>query len=130
MGLSVEIGKKLDNNCVEVTVNSPKCPTRFFKVPENKADEFCKQYKNNDSNSGFITAGVITGTAIASCSIANILAKNLSKIYRNGIGVLVGIASVLAATVATAPLAVKREEQVLKQFNAIEIEHNRKEFPI
>ena len=45
MAVDINITKKLDNNFVQVEVESKNVPKRFFKVPESKVDEFCKSYK-------------------------------------------------------------------------------------
>ena len=130
MGISVNISKKLDSDNVQVEVSSPKIPTRYFKVPKAKADEFCAKYKDNYSSSTLYSTMLITGTTMAACLIANTLTKNLEKIYRYGIGLATGVASVLATTAGTARWSVHKEEKFLKNYNATEIKYQRKEFPI
>lgn len=49
MGIDIKITNKLDNNCVQVEVNSNKGgQSKYFKVPVDKADSFIANYKKND----------------------------------------------------------------------------------
>ena len=51
MGIDIKITNKLDNNCVQVEVNSNKGgQSKYFKVPVDKADSFIANYKKNDKN--------------------------------------------------------------------------------
>lgn len=46
MGIDIKITNKLDNNCVQVEVNSNKGgQSKYFKVPVDKADSFIANYK-------------------------------------------------------------------------------------
>lgn len=46
MGIDIKITNKLDNNCVQVEVNSNKGgQSKYFKVPVDKADSFITNYK-------------------------------------------------------------------------------------
>ena len=45
MGIDIKITNKLDNNCVQVEVNSNKGgQSKHFKVPVDKADSFIANY--------------------------------------------------------------------------------------
>ena len=47
MGIDIKITNKLDNNCVQVEVNSNKGgQSKYFKVPVDKADSFIANYKH------------------------------------------------------------------------------------
>lgn len=130
MSINVSKTRQLDKNYTQVEVSSKKYPTRYFKVPQAKADEFCDAYKKNDTRTGYISAGIITGTVLLACGITGVLTKNLSKLYKNVIGVGVGLITAIGAMRAVTPLAIKREDKVLKQFNAEEINYKSKKFPI
>lgn len=80
MGIDIKITNKLDNNCVQVEVNSNKGgQSKYFKVPVDKADSFIANYKKNDKNTSFIT-----NTAFVSSIFGGVLLSSLAtkKVYK------------------------------------------------
>ena len=74
MGIDIKITNKLDNNCVQVEVNSNKGgQSKYFKVPVDKADSFITNYKKNDKNTSFIT-----NTAFVSSIFGGVLLSSLA----------------------------------------------------
>ncbi len=130
MAVTAQVTQKLDNNNVRVEVSGKKIPTRYFKVPENKADSFCRNFEKNDRNTGYITGGIIIGAVLGVCTAANILLQKTTPIVRRSVGLAAGVATTIGAMYATAPLTVKREDNLLKEFNASEMNFEKKKFPI
>lgn len=130
MAITAQVTQKLDNNMVRVEVSGKKIPTRYFKVSEEKADAFCKNFERNDRNTGYITGIIIGGTALIVCGVVNTLLQKSAPVVRRAAGIGAGIATIISGMYATAPLAVKREDKFLKRFDATEINFERKKFPI
>lgn len=130
MAISAEIKQKIDNNCVRVEVSGKKVPTRYFRVPEDKADTFCEQYKKNDTRTGYLTGAITVGAVLAVCATINALMQKAAPVVKRSIGIGAGIITAIGSLWATAPLVVKREDKLLNQFGANEISFERTKFPI
>lgn len=130
MAISAEIKQKIDNNCVRVEVSGKKVPTRYFRVPEDKADIFCEQYKKNDTRTGYLTGAITVGAVLAVCATINALMQKAAPVVKRSIGIGAGIITAIGSLWATAPLVVKREDKLLNQFGANEINFERTKFPI
>ena len=118
MGIDIKITNKLDNNCVQVEVNSNKGgQSKYFKVPVDKADSFITNYKKNDKNTSFIT-----NTAFVS-SISSLATKKFIKsgTLRWIINTLAGIAGATGSVVASSNYIESRNNKLLKQHNAQQI---------
>ena len=48
MAVQAVISNKIDNNNVVVDIKSKRAPLIQYKVPEQRADEFCKNYVEKD----------------------------------------------------------------------------------
>ena len=71
MAIDTTITRNLGNGYVQVDVDHPKVPTRYFKVKKDKADEFCKDFKKFDTEER-IFAGIKTALPILlACGIVN-----------------------------------------------------------
>lgn len=124
MGIDIKITNKLDNNCVQVEVNSNKGgQSKYFKVPVDKADSFIANYKKNDKNTSFIT-----NTAFVSSIFGGVLLSSLAtkKFIKSGtlrwiINTLAGIASATGSVVASSNYIESRNNKLLKQHNAQQI---------
>ena len=124
MGIDIKITNKLDNNCVQVEVNSNKGgQSKYFKVPVDKADSFIANYKKNDKNTSFIT-----NTAFVSSIFGGVLLSSLAtkKFIKSGflrwiINTLAGIAGATSSVVASSNYIESRNNKLLKQHNAQQI---------
>ena len=111
MGIDIKITNKLDNNCVQVEVNSNKGgQSKYFKVPVDKADSF------------------ITNTAFVSSIFGGVLLSSLAtkKFIKSGtlrwiINTLAGIAGATGSVVASSNYIESRNNKLLKQHNAQQI---------
>ena len=117
MGIDIKITNKLDNNCVQVEVNSNKGgQSKYFKVPVDN-------YKKNDKNTSFIT-----NTAFVSSIFGGVLLSSLAtkKFIKSGtlrwiINTLAGIAGATGSVVASSNYIESRNNKLLKQHNAQQI---------
>lgn len=130
MAVDTKITRNLGNNFVQVEVSSKKSWTRYFKVPESNADEFCASYKKHDkkmkriSNISFILA------PFAGCALAFPLTKKLSGGARMGAGVLAGMAAAVGSVFVTASIMEKAQEKLLKRLNSEELFYDNKKLPL
>ena len=122
MATEINITKKLDNNHVQVEITPKKVPTRYFKVPTQKADEFCKAYKNFDKEQSIWSAVRIAFPTVLLCGIANHFTKGKSKVTQWGAGVGIGILSMMGTMRWNIKTLIKKEDKLLQQFNAQEFE--------
>ena len=130
MAVDVKVVHKIDKDYVKIEANASRMPTRYFKVPANKADSFCATYKketsrNNTRNYVSMFLGVL-----GACGLASFFTKNLKKTAQTIIGVAAGILGVFGASFYSASKAVKNDEKMQKQHNATEIFQEKKKFPI
>lgn len=130
MAVTANISRKLDNNCVQVDISSKKIWTRYFKVPENKADSFIANYKKQDTRNNWRSNLMMLTGALAGCFIASIFTQKLSKGIKTAIGILAGLLGTAGAIFTNATIVRKQEDKLLKNYNAEEIFYESKKFPI
>ena len=129
MAVKIDVTKKLDNNFVQVEVNSPKVSTRYFKVPEAKADEFCKEYKDFDKK---IRLGSMLRTFVPTlllCGIVGKFTKTKSKLVQWAGAIAAGLAAVTGATYLNTNIFIKKEDALLKKHSAEEFSKESKQLP-
>lgn len=130
MAVTTKINRKLDNDCVQIEITSKKTWTRYFKVPESKADSFCASYKKNDKKIKRMSTAAFVLSPFIGTIIALPFTKNLGRGARTGIGIAAGIASAIGSVFAMAPVIEKNNNKLLKKFDAEEIFYENKNFPI
>ena len=130
MAIETKIGRKLDNNSIQVDVVYPKNYTRHFKVPQNKADEFCTNFKDGAKKADYITTGSLLVAVPAACALAGMFTKNLSKALKMTVGVFCGVGAVLASTLASTKIIQTREHKLLENHNSREIFYPKNKLPI
>ena len=118
MGIDIKITNKLDNNCVQVEVNSNKGgQSKYFKVPVDKADSFIANYKKNDTNTAFVSS-IFGGVLLSSLATKKFIK---SGTLRWIINTLAGIAGATSSVVASSNYIESRNNKLLKQHNAQQI---------
>ena len=122
MAVEINITRKLDNNHVQVEVNSKNIPTRYFKVESQKADEFCKAYKKYDKEQNIWSPIRVLTPVVLVTSIANHLTRNLNKAGQWGAAIGSGILAAAGAIRLNTKLLMKKEDNMLKQYNASEFD--------
>ena len=130
MAVHPHVTRNLGSDYVQVDVTSNKAPTRYFKVPKQLGDEFCKSYKKRDKRDTWISNGIAFGSALAACIIALPLSKNLSSAAKMTIGIVSGIAAIIGSAIVTNNIMAPKHEQFIKSFKAEEIDYDDKKFPV
>ena len=121
MAPEINITNKLSNNHVQVEIKSKNVPTRYFKVPEQKADEFCKNYKQFEKKQRINSAIRIAVPAVILCTIANYFTQGKSKLIQWTAGIGLGMAGIMGATRWNVKKLIKKEDELLNKHNAEEI---------
>ena len=121
MAPEINIVKKLNDNFVQIDVETKKLPKRSFKVPETKADEFCKAYKQYHTDQSIWSPIRIITPLLVATSAVNYLARNLSKFSQWGLAVSAGIATAAGAIKLNTNKIIKAEDSLLQKHNAEEI---------
>lgn len=119
--IEMKVDRKLANNYVQVEATSKKTYTKYFKVPEQKADSFCADYKKHDKKMKRLSNISFIGATIAGCAIVSPLTKNLSSATKLCIGIFAGMVAAVGSVFCTAKVMEKQQNKLLKEFGAEEI---------
>ncbi|MBE7710508.1 MAG: hypothetical protein E7Z92_00040 [Cyanobacteria bacterium SIG31] len=120
MAVNPIITQKIDENYSQVEIQSKKARTRYFKVPTEKADEFCTSYKKRNKRDTFISNAAFIGSVIAGCSILNAITKNINSAARIALGIIAGVLSAFGAEIGVRSVLAPKHEQFVQNFGAEE----------
>lgn len=131
MALTAAVTRKLDNNFVQVEVKNKVGGTRYYKVPEDKADSFGREYVHN-SKRMYRLSSILTFTSVlGAVAVALIAAKNMtSKVSKYLISGVAGLIAGTASTASGQKTSIKNHTEFLKNYGAEEIHYDDKKFPI
>ena len=127
MAVSANVTRKLDNNYVQVDVTSKKTKPRYYKVPEAKADQFCKDFTKTDKRMSIISDTSFVVSTLIGCALISVIARKLNGIARVTLGILGGISLGFASEMFSANMMVKKYQELLKTHQAEEIKHEDKQ---
>lgn len=131
MAITTSITRNLDNNYVQVEVNSPRATTTFYKVPKNKADEFCTQYKKLEKKNTKTYNIAFFSSIGAVCLLMSILTKRFeSTMPKLLLSIVGGIFAGYTADSAVRTYLLPKQEKFLKSFDAKEIFYEDKKSPL
>ena len=130
MALTAAVTRKLDNNFVQVEVKNKVGGTRYYRVPEDKADSFSKEYVHN-SKRMYRLSSVLTFTSIlGALSLGLFFTRNAaSKGLKYAVSGVMGLAAGAVSTASGQKTSTKNHTEFLKNYNAEEIRYDNKEFP-
>lgn len=125
MSIKTAVTRKLDNNYVQVEIKSGN-ENRYYKVPEDKADTFQRQYVANSKKIYWLSSLLTFCAGFGAAGLGFIFTKHMdSKIAKYGISGGAGLLSGAIATVAYNNKAVKEHKNFLKEFSATEIDYDK-----
>ena len=127
MAVSANVTRKLDNNYVQVDVTSKKTNPRYYRVPESKADKFCKDFTKTDKRMSIISDTSFVVSTLIGCALISLITKKLSGIARVTLGILGGISLGFASEMFSANMMVKKYQELLKTHQAEEIKYEDKQ---
>ena len=133
MAIDSKISRKFPDNTVQVDVTAKKMPTRYFKLPEEKADSFVKSYNKYDSNTRTISTTLLLLLTLAGGIIGNKGARDFKAkpFWQYTISTICAMAGCFGSTLLTADIMQTKEAKLLKAHNAREISYEEnKKFPI
>ena len=122
MKVEAKINRKLDENYVQVEVCAKNTNPRYFKVPKEKADEFCKEYIKNDKKMNNTTNIMFVGSALLGSALGQLATyKVKSKAIKLSAGVLGALAGTIGSIYASIDILDKKGNEFLARFNAEQI---------
>ena len=130
MSATLKISQKLDSNHFKVEATEPKVPNRYFKVPSDKADEFCLDYKKGRSRAKLIMNSFLVGGVLFACGLIGVCTKKLSKVAQMAVGIIGGIITAGGVIATSSSIIISKEKKLLAKYKAEEIIHKKKEFSI
>ena len=131
MSITTAVTRKLDNNCVQVEIKSDNDATRYYKVPEQKADDFQKEYVANSKKVYNYSSLLSFSSVLGASALALIFTKNIAnKILRYGLSAVTGIVAGVITTISTQKAAIKDHKKFLQDYDASVIDYNNKKLPI
>ena len=124
MAIEVQISKNIDNNYVQVDTKSTRTGIHHYKVPNENSDEFCASYKKLDKKRKVRSDFAFFGAVIIGSAIANILTKNYGKAINTIAMIGSGLGVGFLTDIASRKIFDKKQDKLLAQFKAQEIELN------
>lgn len=131
MAIQAVVSKNIDQNYVQIDVKDKVVPTRHFKVPNLKADEFCSNYKKLDKKNNIIsTLSLMGGAMLGGIALYPLWSKLNGKFARILCGTVGSLTGAGIAIYCNVKHAVKKENELIQKHGATEIFETKKEFPI
>lgn len=131
MALNSAVTRKLDNSYVQVEIGSGKRGPKYYKVPENKADEFQKEYIKSSNKMQWTSTGVMIGaifTMIIPTYFATASMKN--KTLKMALGLTAGLIGGICSMFISDNIEKKSHAKLLKKFDAKEMDYSKSRLPI
>ena len=127
MAITTSITRNLDNNYVQVEVNSPRATTTFYKVPKDKADEFCTQYKKLEKKNTKTYNIAFFSSIGAVCLLMSMLTKRFeSKTPKLLLNIAGGLFAGYTTDSAVRAYLIPKQDKFIKSFGAEEIFYDNK----
>ena len=131
MALTTSVTRNFGNGFVQVEVDTGRQEPRYYKVSENKADSFQREYKKNSKNMPWINAGLTLGAIIVTILPVSLLTKKIeSRSLRMLLGVLAGLVGGVSSMYAGAEIEANSHKKLLQKYNAEEIDYSTSKFPV
>jgi hypothetical protein len=119
MAIQAVVSKKLDDNSVVVDIKSKRMQLAQYKVPVQKADEFCQMYVEKEKKEKIISNATFIGSVLAVC----LLMKPLIEKIENGTGrmmlaLVAGVLTAIGSNYAIASVLAPKHKKFLESYNA------------
>lgn len=119
MAVQAVISKKIDNNNVVVDIKSKRAPLVQYKVPEQRADEFCKKYVEKEKKDSIISNTTFVGAVLAACLLMNPLLKKIENgAGRMTLAIVAGILTAVGSNYAIGSALAPKHAKFLNSYNA------------
>lgn len=127
MGLSSNIIQKYPNGNVLIEIGSKSGTPKYYKVQENCADEFQREYINNSKKLQWKSTGLLTAAVILCIFPVSILAKNLERRTKMILGVASGIAGGFCSMVLSNKLEQNSYLKLIQKYSAKEVNYTKQQ---
>lgn len=122
MAVETKINRVIDKNYVQVEAGGKNIYPKYFKVPKEKADEFCVEYKKNDKKMNYITNGMFVASALIGSAIAQVLTSKMkNKTVQIALGISGAGIGAIGSIYASMKLLEKKGNEFLKKFDAEQV---------
>lgn len=119
MKLESKTVKNYGNGYVQVEIGSNTLEPKYYKVQEDKADEFVKEYESNRKKSEFLNGTIFIGFVLGTIFTASAFTKNITKkALKVLINILSGVAGGLASIVLTDKIEENSHTKLMQKYNA------------
>ena len=119
MAVQAVVSKKIDDNNVVVDIKSKRAPLIQYKVPEQKADEFCKKYVEKEKKNRLISNSTFIGAVLGACLLMNPLLKKIENgAGRMTLAVVAGILTAVGSNYAIGSILAPKQAKFLNSYNA------------
>lgn len=126
MAVDFKITRRFSDGCVEVEAGRKNRASNYYKVPENRVDDFKKEYKKNVTKMGWISAGTLTAAIIAVILPVTHFTKNIGKnSIRTVINLMSGVAAGALSMIATNKIEMKSHSKLLEKYDASVIDYSK-----
>ena len=106
---------------MQVEVKSNKAPTRYFKVDETKADEFCANYKKRDKKDTRTSNLILIGSVLAGTLVSAPLTNKINSfMLRMFVGAIPCVGLAILANALSIPKLAAKHEQFVKNNGVLE----------
>lgn len=122
MAVSLNVSRNIDDKYVQVDVKRTRTGSHYYKVPKENVDEFCTNYKKQNKKKNIASDITFFGSVMLGCFAASLLTKNLNKIPQTIAMLASGLGAGYLADFAVKKAYKTKDEKMLAQFNAQEID--------
>ena len=131
MTLTSAITKKFDNNYVQVEISSNKQESVYYKVPEDKADAFQREFIQYSKKTPWISMGMTLGAITALIVPVSFLTKKIaSRTARMFLGTLAGLTGGVGSMYLGTRMQEKNYSKMLNKYDAQELDYSNTDFPV
>lgn len=121
MAVELSVTKNIDDKYVQVEAKRARAGASYYRVPKEKADEFCAYYKKFDKKNNRISDLSFFSSVIIGSLAANFLTRNWANIPRTITTVSTALGFGYISDIIAKKSLSKQQQEILANFNAQEI---------
>lgn len=124
MTIDAKITGRIDNQRIQIEIASKDSQSRYFAVPDNKADSFIKNYSKLDKRHTIIANGGFMGGIFAGILAASLATRKIKNTaLRWGLNLAAGMVGAIGAIYGTSAYMIEQQDKLIKSHNAKEISY-------
>lgn len=119
MSVQAVVSKKIDDNNVVVDIKSKRAPLIQYKVPEHRADEFCRKYVEKEKKERLVSNTTFVGAVLGACLLMNPLLKKIENgASKMTLSIIAGILTAVGSNYIVASAMAPKHVKFLNDYNA------------